>query len=97
MPKLNRSPLYQLRREAPGSLRLEDVANFMDEQGFAVKPQMVGDFERGKYMPADERFLDLYARAIRKSRKAVREAYDAAHDEYVERKASKLRRAASRR
>lgn len=91
------TPLTQLRLDAPGSLRQSDISAFMGEAGLELARITISDFERGKYLPADPRFIPLYAQAIGKSRKAVREAYEQARALYERGRASEPRRRTSPR
>jgi len=76
VPKALNTPLTQLRRDAPGSITQADVSAFMKERGLDLETITIGDFERGKYQPADPRFIPLYAKRIGATQAAVRRAYE---------------------
>lgn len=71
--------LTKLRRDAPGSLRQEDVANRMTRLGYKCVTGTVGDYERGKMVDEDGEFSKYFARAIGADFAVVRRAHAATH------------------
>jgi len=77
MPKPLNTELTRLRKAAPGSITQAGVVDYLKRHRLKVAVVTVGDFERGKYLPANPRFITLYAKAIGRSRAAVLKAWGA--------------------
>ena len=77
MPPALKTELVRLRKDARGSLTQADVTAYLARHGLRVSESTVGDFERGKYLPSDKRFVRLYAAAIGQSQAAILKAWKA--------------------
>jgi integrase len=66
--------LTKLRKRAPGSLTLPDVAAFFARRRYPRSSTTIGEFERGRFKDPDARFIALYAEAIGMSVRAVEDA-----------------------
>jgi hypothetical protein len=58
------TPLTKLRKGAPGSLTLDDVAAFFRRKRYPRHLATISAFEHGRFATTETRFLDLYAQAI---------------------------------
>lgn len=68
------TPLTKLRKGAPGSLTLDDVASFFARKRYPRHRTTISAFEHGRFATPDERFLKVYAQALGCSVADVRKA-----------------------
>ncbi len=65
----------KLRKEAPGSLTLDDVAAFFSRRRFPRSAATIGAFERTEFKKPSDRFFELYAECVGQPIAIVRAAY----------------------
>jgi hypothetical protein len=58
------TPLTKLRKGAPGSLTLDDVAAFFAKKRHPRHRTTISAFEHGRIATPDDRFLEVYAKAL---------------------------------
>lgn len=70
-----KTELTTTRRNAPGGWTLARMARFFASRRYPRAAVTIGDFERGKYLAVEERFLELWGAALGLSLEQVREMY----------------------
>lgn len=69
------TPLTKLRKAAPGSLTVRDLARHFARRRFPRTNNAIGAFERGLVKNPPDQFVRLYAEAIGAPIEAVKKAH----------------------